>query len=93
MFEQPCPHETSNPDVKCVRYARTHTVSAFQTTSTKSASPDGKVLKSSNNLGEAWTFDYRKDHIVIKGNILFLDRLEIIQCLHKVVEAYMVQPI
>lgn len=33
MFEQPCPHETSNPDVKCVRYARTHTVSAFQTAS------------------------------------------------------------
>ena len=26
---------------------------------------DGKVLKSSNNLGEAWTFDYRKDHTVI----------------------------
>ena len=23
---------------------------------------DGKVLKSSNNLGEEWTFDYRKDH-------------------------------
>ena len=22
---------------------------------------DGKVLKSSNNLGEKWTFDYRKD--------------------------------
>lgn len=21
MFVQPCPHETSNPDVKCVRYA------------------------------------------------------------------------
>ena len=26
---------------------------------------DGKVLKSSNNLGEAWTFDYRKDHTVV----------------------------
>ncbi|HFC8490857.1 TPA: hypothetical protein ACFP4M_001468 [Neisseria subflava] len=38
---------------------RTHAVSVFQTTSTKSASPNGKVLKSSNNLGEEWTFDYR----------------------------------
>ena len=26
---------------------------------------DGKVLKSSNNLGEEWTFDYRKDHTVV----------------------------
>ena len=26
---------------------------------------DGKVLKSSNNLGEEWTFEYRKDHTVI----------------------------
>ena len=26
---------------------------------------DGKVLKSNNNLGEEWTFDYRKDHTVV----------------------------
>ena len=26
---------------------------------------DGKVLKSSNNLGEEWTFAYRKDHTVV----------------------------
>ena len=26
---------------------------------------DGKVLKSSNNLGEEWTFDYRKDQTVV----------------------------
>ena len=26
---------------------------------------NGKVLKSSNNLGEEWTFDYRKDHTVV----------------------------
>ena len=26
---------------------------------------DVKVLKSSNNLGEEWTFDYRKDHTVV----------------------------
>ena len=26
---------------------------------------DNKVLKSSNNLGEEWTFDYRKDHTVV----------------------------
>ena len=26
---------------------------------------DGKVLKSSNNLGEEWTFDYCKDHTVV----------------------------
>ena len=26
---------------------------------------DGKVLKSSNNLGEEWTFGYRKDHTVV----------------------------
>ena len=26
---------------------------------------DSKVLKSSNNLGEEWTFDYRKDHTVV----------------------------
>ena len=26
---------------------------------------DGKVLKSSNNLGEEWTFEYRKDHTVV----------------------------
>ena len=26
---------------------------------------DDKVLKSSNNLGEEWTFDYRKDHTVV----------------------------
>ena len=26
---------------------------------------DGKVLKSSNNFGEEWTFDYRKDHTVV----------------------------
>ena len=26
---------------------------------------DGKVLKSSNNLSEEWTFDYRKDHTVV----------------------------
>ena len=26
---------------------------------------DGKVLKSSNNLGEEWTFDYRKGHTVV----------------------------
>ena len=26
---------------------------------------DDKVLKSSNNLDEEWTFDYRKDHTVV----------------------------
>ena len=26
---------------------------------------DGKVLKSSNNLGEEWTFDYRKDQTIV----------------------------
>ena len=26
---------------------------------------NGKVLRSSNNLGEEWTFDYRKDHTVV----------------------------
>lgn len=26
---------------------------------------NGKVLKSSSNLGEEWTFDYRKDHTVV----------------------------
>ena len=26
---------------------------------------DGKVLKSSNNLFEEWTFEYRKDHTVV----------------------------
>ena len=26
---------------------------------------NGKVLKSSNNLGEEWAFDYRKDHTVV----------------------------
>ena len=26
---------------------------------------DGKMLKSSNNLSEEWTFDYRKDQTVV----------------------------
>ena len=30
---------------------------------------DGKVLKSSNNLGEEWTFDYRKDHTVVTDEL------------------------
>ena len=30
-----------------------------------SATFNGKVLKSSNNLGEEWMFDYRKDHTVV----------------------------
>ena len=45
--------EHSQPDglVSCYEYDRYDT--------------DGKVLKSSNYLGEEWTFDYRKDHTVV----------------------------
>lgn len=45
--------EHSQPDglVSCYEYDRYDT--------------DGKVLKSSNYLGEEWRFDYRKDHTVV----------------------------
>ena len=34
-----------------------------------SATFNGKVLKSSNNLGEEWMFDYRKDHTVVTDTL------------------------